>query len=189
MPQTGYQNTKYYTRIPLIGRKNVQHVGSASDTVRRRMPAETREFSSRWEERPAHDSATKTTQHRRRNGRLQAAPLRMATTSRWVGRRLDQTIDDLLSCPGRIQLAPTGLTTAVSRCLLRLETGRRNHVGSTGGSNDAHTPSPPELQTRRIAQAGRQRLPVPLATENRSAPTAATMVNTIVTQKLRNIAT
>ena len=61
MPQTGYQNTKYYTRIPLIGRTNVQHVGSASDTVRRRNDGGINESSAL-----AEKSVQRTIQQRRR---------------------------------------------------------------------------------------------------------------------------
>ena len=55
-------------------------VGYSSTTEK---TADERELSSHCEERPAHtDSATKTTQQRRRNRQLRAAPLLMATTSR-----------------------------------------------------------------------------------------------------------
>src|SRR5208282_3538518 len=81
------------------------------------------------------------------------------------------------SCPGRIQQAPYRTHVAVSRCLLRLQTGRRNqYVGSTVDPM-MHIPVTSRTQTSRTTQAGRQRLPVPLVAENRSTPTAATMVN------------
>src|SRR5208282_3313150 len=86
----------------------------------------------------AEKSAQRTIQLRRRRSIVGVTDDSKPLHCGWRRRRdesdvgLNRRSMHLHSCPGRIQQAPYRTNVAVSRCLLRVETGRRNqYVGST----------------------------------------------------------